>query len=406
MPSDFLFEIRELADKTIRRVFDRRLKDGQIDDDLFKTTALEYWEALQEGMGSHASMEYTDTKLDTIESMRRNLFTFVAFKNHSNVSDLVDALTEGNKIKPWHKFKADALKISADYNENWLRAEYNTVVSTGQMSAKWADYQEAKEFLPFLRYKTQADDLVRASHAELHDVTKNIDDPFWDEFYPPNGWNCRCYTLQVSDGETTEETPLPDEKEVPLLFRRNAAKLGEVFDRQHPYFTSVTIKERKSVLNQMRNSLIDEDLFDKTFQDERTGATVQTHILHDQNERDENIDFAKRLARSGISGRLLPVDNRTSKRNIDFQIDTGQLVELKRVKVLTVNAISKSIIRASKQGAEIAALFIDSEMDLRILRNGILQGLRKAQITDVWIYYIDRLIRVNAENAIDIIERI
>ncbi len=41
-----------------------------------------------------------------------------------------------------------------------------------------------------LQYRTQRDDKVRPEHAALDRVTLPPSDPFWEEFYPPNGWNC------------------------------------------------------------------------------------------------------------------------------------------------------------------------------------------------------------------------
>lgn len=38
---------------------------------------------------------------------------------------------------------------------------------------------------------------MRPEHAALDRVTLPIDDPFWQEYYPPNGWNCRCTVVQV-----------------------------------------------------------------------------------------------------------------------------------------------------------------------------------------------------------------
>ncbi|MDE7466685.1 MAG: hypothetical protein K2M59_09765, partial [Muribaculaceae bacterium] len=43
----------------------------------------------------------------------------------------------------------------------------------------------------------QKDDKVRPEHAALDGVTLPPSDPFWVEFYPPNGWNCRCTVVQV-----------------------------------------------------------------------------------------------------------------------------------------------------------------------------------------------------------------
>ena len=52
-----------------------------------------------------------------------------------------------------------------------------------------------------LQYRTAHDEKVRATHAALHNTTLPPDDPFWDEYYPPLGWNCRCTVVQVRRGK-------------------------------------------------------------------------------------------------------------------------------------------------------------------------------------------------------------
>lgn len=48
-----------------------------------------------------------------------------------------------------------------------------------------------------LQYRTAKDDKVRPEHAALDGVTLPPSDSFWAEYYPPNGWNCRCTVVQV-----------------------------------------------------------------------------------------------------------------------------------------------------------------------------------------------------------------
>lgn len=42
---------------------------------------------------------------------------------------------------------------------------------------------------------------VRETHARFHGVILRWDDPFWQHFHPPWGWNCRCFTRPVSQDE-------------------------------------------------------------------------------------------------------------------------------------------------------------------------------------------------------------
>ena len=143
--------------------------------------------------------------------------------------------------------------------------------------------------LPYLKYKTQDDDKVRKSHALLHNVSKHIDDPFWDEFYPPNGWNCRCYTLQTAgQGTKTEPDRLPDDKEVPQIFRRNAGKSGVVFEKDHPYYEGIPKGDIRNILNAQREILVGEDIYD-FYSDQ-----VKAHITHDGQELADNLDLAKK----------------------------------------------------------------------------------------------------------------
>ncbi len=39
---------------------------------------------------------------------------------------------------------------------------------------------------------------TRAEHAALHGVIKRVDSDFWDKYYPPNGWGCRCEVIQLT----------------------------------------------------------------------------------------------------------------------------------------------------------------------------------------------------------------
>lgn len=64
------------------------------------------------------------------------------------------------------------------------------------MAAKWEQFEEDGDRY-FLQYRTQNDSKVRPEHAALHGVTLPITDPFWETYYPPNGWNCRCTVVQV-----------------------------------------------------------------------------------------------------------------------------------------------------------------------------------------------------------------
>lgn len=91
---------------------------------------------------------------------------------------------------------------------------------------------------------------MREEHAILDGITLPFDDKFWDEFFPPNGWNCRCNVVQVNKDryEATNESeaiargraatykPNADGVNKAAIFRFNPGKEQRIFPNKHPYF--------------------------------------------------------------------------------------------------------------------------------------------------------------------------
>jgi len=270
--------IDNIIASAIERVFKKRLKAGQVDAKIWKENVSQLWQGVQQGLGSSfAQMEYTDTRYELAAAFRNNIHVFAAFKNHQETQDMVDALLDENgKQRSFSDFKEIALKISSQYNKTWLQAEYNTAIANGQMSVKWQDYQANKDILPNIRYSTAGDDRVRPGHQVLDGTTLPIEDPFWDEFFPPNGWGCRCTTQQTAEGATKAPTSLPDDQSAPLIFRHNPGKTQELYSKDHPYFLAITNKEQRQRVR-LRASRLAYDNYDtKDFEkmgfDSKTGA--------------------------------------------------------------------------------------------------------------------------------------
>ena len=68
---------------------------------------------------------------------------------------------------------------------------------------------EIQSILWGYEYVTVGDDRVRPSHEALEGVRMAKDDPFWNRFRPPNGFNCRCDVIEIFVDEqiATEVTP-------------------------------------------------------------------------------------------------------------------------------------------------------------------------------------------------------
>lgn len=182
------------------------------------------------------------------DAFKNDIFIFSHLRTHAQLQEAGSLLlTEDGKIKSFDRFKLDIAKINGLYNENYLQAEYQFAISSVQMGEKWQNYVESDRYN--LQYRTAQDDKVRISHQPLHGITLPANNPFWDKFYPPNGWRCRCNAVQVRASKypaTNEENALKagniattqigkDNKNRLEIFRFNSGKQRLVFPPNHPY---------------------------------------------------------------------------------------------------------------------------------------------------------------------------
>lgn len=267
-------DLDRLIEASIRNVYEQKVKAGALDAEVWQGNVRAMWKGVQSGMNIKTGYQ-SATSYELAAALRQNLFVFAAFKNHHQVQDLVALLTDAKgNLRPFAEFRREALSISTAYNRGWLEAEYNTAVASAQSAVQWNDFQQNSDALPYLKYVTAGDERVRASHALLDNTVRHIDDPFWDEYYPPNGFNCRCDVQQVAGGETAAPKVLPDDKSVPPTFRNNPGKSGQVFTMQHPYFSLVKPEQRSNIMR-AAGRLIFDNYPDSQMVKEATAATAE-----------------------------------------------------------------------------------------------------------------------------------
>ncbi len=176
-------------------------------------------------------------------ALENNAFIFSGFKAFHALREVgLSMITEKGEIKPFNDFLEDVRKINATYNHNYLYAEYNHALGASQMAAKWHEFEQDGDRYN-LQYRTAGDDRVREEHSLLHGTTLPPSDPFWDSYFPPNGWNCRCTTVQVRKNKYPTSDPDLAMKRGEnctdglkrAIFRYNPGKTMDLFPPKHPY---------------------------------------------------------------------------------------------------------------------------------------------------------------------------
>lgn len=194
---------------------------------------------------------YGDTgqlQQDTLQSMRRNCYYFAAAKTYHLVSNLEAKKAETTNRKAFVESVAETV---ADFVGAYFFAEKENAYVCGRSAKKWVR-ASARKGEPYLEYVTKKDNRVRPAHVMLDGIIRRRDDHFWDTFYPPNGWLCRCTTKTYKEGQDTDLTDFDMEealKNVPPSFRYNSGKEGVVFSKEHPYFKNVPEQDRDLARN-------------------------------------------------------------------------------------------------------------------------------------------------------------
>ncbi|MCF6432918.1 phage minor head protein [Leisingera sp. MMG026] len=96
-----------------------------------------------------------------------------------------------------------------------LKTIYRANLRSARAAGQWDRIQRSKRALPYLVYLLGPSQRHRLTHEAKNGLVLPVDDPFWQTWYPPNGWGCKCHVRQITRREAGEigigespETPM------------------------------------------------------------------------------------------------------------------------------------------------------------------------------------------------------
>lgn len=226
-------------DKTLHEVYQGFVTVRNLPKDIYFYNAGKMMSGMNRGFGA-VSFAYNSPDYKLYESIADHIYMFSGAKTFQQTLEMSRHLIKDGRIATFEEFKEKAGQIFDEYNENWLRSEYETAKDGGRMAEKWLHFERNKKDLPMLTYTTEHDDTVCEICEPLDGITLPVGDPFWSEFYPPLHFNCHC-DVQAHDREDDEW----DDEDVFMAiqdsnpqgtFRNNVGKTGQIFSDKHPYF--------------------------------------------------------------------------------------------------------------------------------------------------------------------------
>ena len=301
-------------EKQVKQLLKGDLKECEIIQSLFDFNYSTIAKGVQEGFGN---IKYNKEDVDLNRELLTNIAVFSAFKSYRMYGDLQTSMIDsnGNKL-PFNEFRKKAQEIDASYNEEWLRAEYNLAIKQASSAKQWQSFQRNKDMYPNLKYMPSLSADPREVHRKYYGVIKPIDDAFWNNMMPPNGWGCKCWVSQTDEKPTQLEVeglaPIPG-------VEGNAGKTRRIFPPNHPYVTSMDAAT-KTMLAALFLKLWNSSEEDVYINIEINKGTLKVHPLTDVADFDDNMDYAVPMV--GILGgelKLLKHSYQDGIKNPEFE---------------------------------------------------------------------------------------
>ena len=242
--------LEKIRQKILKRFFQKKFNPRtEIDPDLFSHT----YDNLSQGLDSvFGKPAWGTPDRDFLEYARKNVAIFSGFKTLEQQKQIQNLLfdKDGN-MKSFDQFRRDTLKVMKQYNQNYLRTEYDTLVRRARFASEWKKFEANKDLYPNLEWLPSISIEKRVSHKEFYRRIWAIDDPFWKTNFPGNEWGCQC-SVRATDKPVTPNNPTGGGKPSPGL-NENPGKTGEMFTKEHPYIKNATKQDKKTVDEMMKS---------------------------------------------------------------------------------------------------------------------------------------------------------
>lgn len=226
----------------------------------------------------------TDAWTDFAPHEHAHAFTVAHSTGSGILDDLLGLLSEYQESgRRFDEFRQDAAKLMADrkwYGRKgitpdtpegrryitWrLRTIFDTNMNTAAAAGAYRQQLRVAEDRPWLVYKSLLVGNRRQSHKDMHNSAYPVGHPFWDTYYPPNGWGCKCDVVSMDDedleryGITKIEPSVPPRfaRSVPQEWRYNVGQAAFTPDfSRFKHLATVVDSSGKSALRAVREAYI------------------------------------------------------------------------------------------------------------------------------------------------------
>lgn len=175
-----------------------------------------------------------------LDSVRNRAFTVAHIAEQSVLerirSNIQTAIETGMTFDKWKELVKDEeffTQLGWGGERAWhAELVFRQNIQTAYQQGRYEQMKRVENARPYWRYISARTARTRASHAAMHGKIFRCDDPIWNTWYPPNGFNCLCTIQSLSERDMDRrDYKLSDESEMmgmqpDIGFRNNPAKIN------------------------------------------------------------------------------------------------------------------------------------------------------------------------------------
>lgn len=136
-------------------------------------------------------------KMDLLEDIRQQVQS--ALDNGTTLREFKKNLVPRLQADGWlGEILDDNGKVTA-YANRRLNTIYGTNLQTAYMAGRYKGQMQARRVRPYGQYVAIIDGSTTDRCRTLHGKVFRLDDPVWDNLYPPNHWGCRSRVRTLSE---------------------------------------------------------------------------------------------------------------------------------------------------------------------------------------------------------------
>ncbi len=267
---------------------------------------------------------------------------------------------EKGTSRSFREFKKLAKGIVGNYNQDWLKTEYNTALASARSARDWQDYVENQDLYPNLEYLRTVSPNPRPEHLVYVGTIRPINDLFWHTHYPPISWGCSC-SVKSTDSEPTQVPQDIDTTDpVSPALQNNPAQTGQLFNVMASSYGEKTAEiPDETIAKELRVHVLPNMNFYIPAYQNKNGGSLEIHPAVDEQEFKENTSIGFVLAKNNYKVKVEPKRFVENQKEPDLKVNE-EPTEIKNIS--TANAFNSAIKRANKQ--EVSTVVVTHNPDV------------------------------------------